>query len=301
MRNLNTKRKHKLVSYERRKGMWGFILLAPWIIGFLIFFLKPLIETIIYSFNEITLTKTGIKMSFVGIDNFINALTVHSTFNQELITLIVQAIPSTVMIIFFSMMASMLLIGEYRGRFLARAIFFLPIIMATDLISVSVGGATTQMIATAQADDTTGVLALAGFLIRNTNIPKEMITTILSLIGNIFSIITQSGVQILIFLAGLQAIAPSLYEVAKIEGATKYETFWKVTLPMVSPLILTCTIYTLTDSFMQSDLTDTMYDVAFKSSQYGLSAAMGVVFLAAALVIIGIASFLISRKVFYYD
>lgn len=295
------KSQRKMKSFESRKTKWGFILLAPWIIGFLIFFLKPLIEVFIYSFNDIKMEVSGLQFTPIGWKNYVDALTVHSTFNKQFITTIMQSIPNTAIIIVFSLLAAILLNGKYRGRLLARAIFFLPIIMATDLISVSLSGATAQMIETSQGDDTANVMALASFLMNNTNMPKDLLETILSIVSNVFTTITQSGVQILIFLAGLQTITPSMYEVAKMEGATGYETFWKVTLPMVSSLILTCTIYSLTEAFLRSELTETMQTVAFTQAQYGLSSAMAVIFLLGALVVIGITAFLVGRKVFYYD
>lgn len=295
------KGQHKMKSFESRKTKWGFILLAPWIIGFLLFFLKPLVEVVIYSFNDIKIELSGLQYNPVGWKNYVDALTVHSSFNKQFITTISQSIPNTAIIIVFSLMSAILLNGKYRGRLLARAVFFLPIIMATDLISVSLSGATADMIQTAQGDDTSNVMALASFLMKNTNMPEDLLSMILSVVSNVFTTITQSGVQILIFLAGLQTITPSMYEVAKMEGATGYETFWKVTLPMVSSLILTCTIYTLTEEFLRSELTKTMQTVAFTQGQYGLSSAMAVIFLCGALVVIGITAFFVGRKVFYYD
>ena len=105
----------------------------------------------------------------------------------------------------------------------------------------------------------------------------------------------------MIFLAALQGISPALYEVAKIEGATSYETFWKVTVVMVSPMILTCTIYTLADLFMRSDIIDHIYTLSFRQGDYGLAASMSVVFVLVNVIVIGLAALLIRKVVFYYD
>lgn len=291
-------------SLETRNVKWGYVLLAPWIIGMIFFFVKPLIEVCIYSFNEVKLDISGLTMKPVGWENYKYALTSHSLFNQSLITTFVMAIPDTLIILVFSLISAVILNGEFKGRLLARAVFFLPIIMATDLISVSIGGgggAAMEMANTAQGEGAASALGLVGFLLKNTDLPKDLVLGIMDVVSNVFETITQSGVQILIFLAGLQAITPSMYEVAKIEGATGYETFWKVTVPMVSPMILTCAIYTLTDAFLRSDLKDLMQQTAFNQGQYGLSAAMSVIFLVGALIIIGIVAGLIGRKVFYYD
>lgn len=304
MKNQEKEPKRKMKSLEVRNVKWGLLLLSPWIIGMIFFFIKPLIEIIIYSFNEVSLDLTGISMKPVGVSNYIYALTSHASFNQGLITTFALAIPDTIIIIIFSLLAAVMLNGEFKGRLLARAVFFLPIIMATDLITVTIGGgaaASMDMVSTAQGSGTEGMLGIVGFLLQNTDLPKELVLGLLSVVSNVFDTITQSGVQILIFLAGLQTITPSMYEVAKIEGATAYETFWKVTIPMLSPLILTCAIYTLTDAFLRSDLKDLMQTIAFNQGQYGLSAAMSVIFLIGALVIISIVAWLIGRKVFYYD
>ena len=119
--------------------------------------------------------------------------------------------------------------------------------------------------------------------------------------GYIFKIMSLSGIQILIFLAALQGISPALYEVAKIEGATGYETFWKVTVVMVSPMIFTCTIYTLADLFMRSDIVELVYTIGFKQSRHGMAAAMSCVFILMNVLVICIAALLIRKVVFYYD
>ena len=110
-----------------------------------------------------------------------------------------------------------------------------------------------------------------------------------------------SGVQTLIFLAGLQAINPSLYEVAKIEGATGYETFCKVTIPMISPMILICAVYTITDALTRAEIVDLIHMTGFKYAEYGQSSAMSVIFLVAGLALVGITAWLIGKKVYYSD
>ncbi|MNJ64630.1 sn-glycerol-3-phosphate transport system permease protein UgpA [compost metagenome] len=120
-------------------------------------------------------------------------------------------------------------------------------------------------------------------------------------IFRIYDIISSSGVQIIIFLAALQGIPGSMYEVAKIEGATAYETFWKITFPMVSPLILTNVIYTIIDSFSNSTITRTIYTTAFQSLDFGLSAAMAWLYTIVISIILIIIGVTISRKVFYYN
>src|SRR5690606_12212137 len=112
------------------------------------------------------------------------------------------------------------------------------------------------------------------YLLLDIGIPVSFADYIVTAILQIYNIITSSGVQILIFLAALQSVPSSMYEVAKIEGATAYESFWKITFPMVSPLILTNVIYTIIDSFNGSPITTLIYSTAFETQNFGLSAAM---------------------------
>lgn len=295
----NTK-KRKLKSFAQRNEKWGFILLAPWLVGVVLFLLYPLVQVVIYSFNDLKLDLEGIQLTFVGIENYRYLIKEHATFYQELISTFAGIIPDAIIIVFFALFAAIILNGKYRGRTVARIIFFLPIIMATNLISVTLattGGA----VETSTGDSTGNMMFLAGFLIQNTSLPKEIIEPVLGIVGGVFDTIKLSGVQTLIFLGGLQGINPSLYEVSKIEGATGYETFCKVTIPMISPMILICAIYTLTDALTRADIIETIHTTGFNYAKYGQSSAMSVIYLILGLVLVGIVAWLIGKKVFYSD
>ena len=293
-------RKRKLKSFAKRNEKWGFILLAPWIIGVLLFLVYPLIQVVIYSFNDIKLDLDGIQQSFVGIKNYVYLIKEHATFYQVLLTTFAEVIPDSIIIVFFALFAAILMNGDYKGRTLARVVFFMPIIMATDLISVELAtvGAGVE---TSTGDSVSNMMFLAGFLIENTSFPESIITPILGIVGGVFDTIKLSGVQTLILLAGLQAINPSLYEVAKIEGATGYETFCKVTMPMISPMILICAVYTLTDALTRAEVVDLIHTTGFKYAEYGQSSAMSVIFLVLGLALVGITAWLIGKWVFYSD
>lgn len=181
-------------------------------------------------------------------------------------------------------------------------LFFLPIVLATDMINIELGSVSMD---TLDADSATtalsGAMMLVRFLINSVGLPRDVISVMMGVIENVFETIKLSGVQILIFLAGLQSVSPSMYEVAKMEGATTYETFWKVTLPTVSPLIMTNVVYTMTDNLMRTNLIDTMKNTAFRQAQYGYSAAMSVTFLFVTLVVIGVVCLILGKVVFYND
>lgn len=300
-----TKKKRKKTSdFYRRQDKWAVLMMTPWLIGVILFFLKPLVEVIVYSLNDVQVTLGGLEQSWVGIENFKYVLREHATFYQDLFLTFSQALPNTVLIIFFSLFAAVLLNGKFKFRGAARVLFFLPIVLATDLISVELAGVTLEESGAgggAATQSLSGAMMLVDFLIDGMGMPIDMIASILGVITNVFETIKLSGVQILIFLAGLQSVSPSMYEVAKMEGATTYETFWKVTLPTVSPLVLTNVIYTLTDNLMRTKLISTMQSTAFGSAQYGYSAAMSVSFLLLTLIVVGIVSLILGKVVFYND
>ena len=289
------------MSFEHKTALWGIIFLLPWLLGFFLLFLTPMVEMVIYSFNDIKIISTGgIDKVFVQLKNYQQALLVDANFVPSVVETVLETVLFTPLIIVFSLLCAILLNGKFRGRAIARAIFFIPIIMATGLMMQRVSNLSGQMLGEGQTENIYGAESVAK-LIMSIGIGKEMVQYLLDAVNDIFEIASLSGIQILIFLSALQGISPALYEVAKIEGATSYETFWKVTVVMVSPMILTCTIYTLADLFMRSEIVNLVYDKGFKNAQYGLGAAMGCVYILINVVIIGIAAGLIRKVVFYYD
>jgi ABC-type sugar transport system permease subunit len=132
-------------------------------------------------------------------------------------------------------------------------------------------------------------------------LPLGLVDYIVDLVSRIYEIVRASSVQIIIFIAALQSISPELYEVSKIEGATAYETFWKITFPMVTPLILTNVVYTIIDKYVTSEVVNTAYDTAFTTYNCGLSSAMSVLSTIVMCLILTVVCVLISKKTFYYN
>ena len=289
------------LSFPKKTALWGVIFLLPWLLGFFLLFLTPMVELIEYSFNEVKIVPLGgVSKTPVGLENYRQALLVDATFMPQLVSTLTETLLFTPLIIVFSLLCAILLNGNFRGRSIARAIFFIPIIMATGLLMQRVTNLSSQMMGEGQNENVYGAESIAR-LIMGLGIGKELVQYLLDAVNNIFKIMSLSGIQILIFLAALQGISPALYEVAKIEGATGYETFWKVTVVMVSPMIFTCTIYTLADLFMRSDVVDLVYTIGFKQSRHGMAAAMSCVFILMNVLVICIAALLIRKVVFYYD
>ena len=288
------------LPFPKKMGLWGIIFLIPWIIGFFAFFLYPILQVVRFSFHDMAIIP-NLKLDFIGLNNYRHALQIDPTYVRSMVNTLGEVVLLTPLVIIFSLLCAILLNGKFRGRAIARAVFFIPIIMATGLMLQRVSNLSAQLNTASQASEQIYGAGMIAELLFSIGIGREIVLYLLDAVNNIFKVVSLSGIQILIFLSALQSITPSLYEVAKIEGATGYETFWKVTVVMVSPMILTCTVYTLADLFLRSPVITLTYQVAFQRSQYGLSAAMSVIYLIMCIAVIGIASWLIRKVVFYYD
>ena len=285
------------MNYQAKRSFWGVIFLLPWVIGILIFFLGPLVKTFYYSLFEMKLEKRGFSYTYIGLKNFHTALQVDPNFNQKLIEALLETARNVPIQIFVSLFVAILLNGDYKGRGFFRLIFFIPIILATGITSIELADVTLTKEASQSFVNVKGVMAI----ITSSGIPATLIDYITTFVNDIFEVITTAGVQMLIFLAGLQNISPSLYEVAKIEGCSKFESFCKITLPMISPMILVCMIYSLADSFARAEISETISNTTFTSAQYGLGAAMSVIYFLVSILVILICSGIVSKGVFYYD
>lgn len=284
--------------------MWGFIYVLPWLIGFILFFLTPLINSLIYSFNKVETNIDGIFLHFIGFDNFKEALLINPNFNRTLISSIVDMLVNVPLIVIFSLFVAVLLNQKFRGRAVARAIFFLPVILASGVIANLESSSLVEALA---AENAAGrfISGLRSFelerMMLEAGVSEDIVMYLTGAVDRIYDIVSQSGVQILIFLAGIQTISPHLYEASKIEGATGYEAFWKITFPMVSPLILVNVVYTVIDSFASNDTTEMIRQVGFQNFNFGLSSAMAWIYFLAVALILAVSTYIISKRVFYYE
>jgi len=291
-------------TYEQQKAIWGFIYVLPWLIGFTLFFLVPLIQSFRYSLSKVESHSSGLQVQFIGLDNFIHALTVHTSFNRTFVESILNMVVNVPLIVIFSLFLAAVLNQKFLGRGFARAIFFLPVILASGVIASL---ETQSLIEALNSENQSGrfINALGSFelerMMLEAGVNESVVLYLTGAVDRIYDIVSQSGVQILIFLAGIQSISPYLYEAAKIEGATGYEAFWKITFPMVSPLILVNVVYTVIDSFGNNAMTQLVREVCFTNFNFGLSSAMAWIYFVAVSLILAIAMWIISRRVFYYD
>lgn len=307
------KKIRKSASLDRRKARAGWIFVLPFIIGMAIIYLPVIYDSVKYSFNEIKILQGGgYQLNWVGLENYQEALFVDPSYVRTLTSGVQQLIFDIPAIVIFALFVAVLLNDKMVGRAAFRAIFFVPVILATGLISdidlgntlLSYMGDTSRGIDTGEEiNTTTQIVSLAdiGWLFRNMAVGTELVAYVTGAVNNIFDIINRSGVQMLIFLAGLQSISPAIYESCSIDGASAWETFWKITIPMISPMILVCTIYTVIDSFTASSNSVMRYISAIYNEPGGnvLSSAMSWMYFLIVVLIIAVVSAVLSAYVFY--
>ncbi|MBR3493961.1 MAG: sugar ABC transporter permease [Clostridia bacterium] len=302
------KKKGISLSYEQRNAVRGYSFILPWLIGFAMFYIVSLGQLVQFSFWEITMDpNTGMTHNSVGFANYITAFTSHASFKQTLTSSIMDMLIDLPMIVFFSLFVALILNRKFKGRALVRAIFFLPIILSADAVGDAINraaelvsaGVSSSELETAQA----GTVSISYYiqLFGDLALPDNILEYIVGAVNRIASIIRGFGVQTILFIAALQSIPSSLYEVARIEGATGYETLWKVTIPMTMPHIITNTIYTLVDRFTNSEIVALASRTYRQYYDYGLSSAFSVISTLITCAILGLIVYLLNKRAFYYN
>ncbi|MCL2355889.1 MAG: sugar ABC transporter permease [Defluviitaleaceae bacterium] len=308
-----------------KNAVSGYLFIAPFIIGFISFMAYPLYQTVRMSVSDVRLDleNNGFSMELlpsvrnVEDESFLAAL--FSNFRRaffedaEFTRAIVEELGSMLLlvpaIVIFSLFIAVLLNRKFFGRGFVRAVFFLPVILASGVL-VGIESNNAMLIAVQQQIQdqnamqagVTGVIEdMLDNMVGGAGI-GDFLEYILDIINQIYTIAMASGIQILIFLAGLQTINPSIYEAASIEGATGWENFWKITFPMISPMILVVVVYSVIDFMVRTDgEVMEMVEFAMQLNEFGFSSAMAISFFFIIAAILGVAGFIISRLVYYYD
>ncbi|RXI96248.1 sugar ABC transporter permease [Anaerobacillus alkaliphilus] len=252
-----------------RKSMYGYLFISPWLVGFLIFVVWPLGQSFYFSLNNMRITPTGLQFRYVGFNNYLDVWLKDMFFIQELLQFVLHILLRVPVIVVFALIIAMLLNEKVRFQGVFRTIFFLPVIVASGPVIdqlVSQGATTVPMV-----DQGVIISVLTAFF------PMWLAQVIGQLFNQIIIILWYSGVQILIFLAVLQKIDAALYEAAKIDGASGWECFWKITLPSIKPIILINFVYTLVflANSSQNTIINLIYTNMFSATRgYGFASAM---------------------------
>ena len=300
------KQKNKLAGLQKRKAVAGYLFILPFILGFLLFMLKPMFQSLYMSFCNVTLGAGSVTMNWIGIKNYYDAFRIDPDYMRMLGETFVQMILYSLGIIVFSFFVALILNQDFKGRALVRAVFFLPVIISSGVIlGLEENNSLMSQIATT-VDASVSNINITAYLqdiLRTTGVGVRAYEWVFEIIENIYDIAIASGIQIIIFLSGLQTISSSMYEAADIEGCTKWESLWKITFPMISSIFLVNWIYTVVDYSMRSDndVMDKIQTVLTVQLNYGLSSAMAWAYFIVVTAFIGITSFFISKGVYYYD
>lgn len=246
--NINKKRRLSLTDKDNLNGA---LFMVPWLIGFIFLFFIPMITSLVYSFNTVSFGNEGLELEYVGVKNYVDLFTTKKDFWESFLDVLKSLSYQVPVVVIFSMFLAILLNANIPGRLFFRSVFFLPLIFMSKGISdivFSTGG--TPAISGGGNSLLNFDFGASGFfteMLAALGLGDEILTRFSSTINNIFSISWKSPIQIMLFIIGLQSIPDSYYEVCQIEGATKWETFWKMTFPMLSPITFLCVVYSMID------------------------------------------------------
>lgn len=299
-------KKKKTLAFKN--AVAGYLFIAPFIVGFIMFMVIPLIQSLRMSFSTVDL-QNGLTMTWTGIENYRQAFLVDAEFVPALVQELLKMLTNVPATLIFSFFIAMLLNQTFKGRGAVRAIFFLPVILSSGVIVGLESGNTLladmQDVIENTSTDASITGVLESILITSESSPmSKMFQYVFDIINSVYDIAIASGIQIIIFLSALQTISPSMFEAAKIEGCTAWESFWKITLPMVSSMILVNIVYTVIDFFLKTDnaVMEKIDKVGIGGAMdYGLASSMAWVYFLCVIAALGLVSLIISRRVYYYE
>ena len=285
---MSVKRKHK--GIETLKSRYGLIFLSPWIVGMLFFFLFPIIQSAYFSFADLSIGADGVSTEFIGLENFKNILYIDPDYINNLISGLQSIFVSLPFILVISLILALLLNNSFRGRLFFRSLYFLPVIIASGLVlELFLDAASGDATEVALSESVTFGMIDFSEVLEGLNLPSSIEQYLSVALSNLFMLVWQSGIQIILFIAGLQSIPDLLYEVAKVEGATKWEEFWFITLPMLLRTLLLVVVFTMVEVITSktNDVITQSYN-QFNNLEFGRGSAMLWLYFLIAGVIIGL-------------
>lgn len=245
--------KRRNQGITKLKSRYGLLFVTPWLIGFVLFFAMPAVQSILYSFSDVQLTGEGLQIGLVGLKHYRYALLENPNYVTNMWSSVGTILYSLPFILLISLVLALILNQKFRGRLFFRALFFLPVIISTgivlNLMFLTTGS---DMTGASASESLTGNMFSVADVISVLNLPAVISDYVEQVINSIFDLIWSSGIQIVLFIAGLQAIPASLYEASRVEGATKWEEFWFITFPMLSQVTLLVALFTMVEQLTSS-------------------------------------------------
>lgn len=250
------KSKNARLTIEQRTALNGHLYVLPFYIGFIFFFLTPIIESISYVFCNVSFDVTGVLTEFTGLENLKYIFNKDLDFKGNLVTSVTALLWKTPVILILSLLLAMIANINMPGKGVIRSVFFLPVILSSGVV-----------LDTIREDDIAGLMMRGSVVSANGSVVSSnslanmleqaglsvsIVNLFINISNNIFDLLFNCGIPMLIFLSGLQGISPSLYEASSVEGATAWDNFWKITLPMIMPVALINLVYIIVDNFASS-------------------------------------------------
>ncbi len=297
----------KAKTFESRRGRYGYLFTLPFIIGSVFFIIYPIILSIAFSFSRVSNDSVGYTLNYTGLANYKYMLFSDAEYNKTVTSTIKEMLLNVPVVAIFSFFIASLLNQEFKGRGFARSVLFLPLIVSSSAVMRLL---VKEDIASSMAQSGAEVGNAADFssslteYLSDLNIGPDIVDLLSSTVNNISQVLAMSAIPIIIFLAALQSISPSIYEASYVEGATKWEVFWKISLPMISPMILVVIIYTMIDSFSNTSnaVIKIVHNLSFTGNiDLGKGCAAAWIYLTITLTVMGIVYFIVNRFVFYQD
>lgn len=302
-------------NLRRRNAITGYLFILPFIIGFLAFLLRPLIQSFQMSLSTVTLAMNsgagskGYTLKLIKTwknTNYYYAFFSDVNYKNYLVDSLKNMAIQVPAILVFSFFIALILNQEFKGRGFIRAIFFLPVILSSGVIvGLEYNNTLTAGMQDLIAESGGGFSITQSLedLLRTTGVGGKILDPVFKIIDSVYDVALASGIQIIIFISGLQTVSPSMYEAAKIEGCTAWESFWKITFPLVSSMILVNLVYSVVDFLMRTDnqVMSLINDTANKFQKYGQAAAMSWSYFGIVAAVLGILALILSKKVYYYE
>lgn len=287
------------MNNARRGAIAGLLFVLPFYVGFLVFFLKPLLESVVFVFSDVKVEIGGYHTTFTGLQNLRTIFLEDPDFGMNLTESLVQLLWQLPAIIIASLIIAVMLNSRFRGRTFTRMVFFLPVVMASGLVFRVIDldvAASNVMTGSVVANGSISYNDSFSEMLVQSGLNSELVSFFVGISNNVFDMLWKTGVQMIIFLAGLQGIPTSLYEASTVEGATAWESFWKITVPMILPIMLLNVVYTVVDAFTDSN-NPVMVQMITNANQmrHGWAAAMSWSYFAIVGVLLAVIMFVFSR------
>ena len=293
----------KGTAIVRRRARNGWAFISLWLIGFVVFFAWPLVQTLIYSFEDLVISQEGgfqnLPLEAGWFSHYVSAFTKDPDFVRLFADNLRQTAIQAPAVVAFSLFIAIVLNQKFRGRTFMRAIFFLPVIVTTGIISSIIRDSVNNVAQTGEAGSNIFNAAAMTALLYQTGLPDNVVSVMSALINSSVDVVWLSGVQILLFISGLLSIPQTYYEVASVEGATKWESFWKITFPIILPYVLVNLVYTIIDGFSNFGNQTMQYIVntIYVKGSFSYGAALSWIYFLGVMAIIAVVYLLLNRRI----